>query len=163
MTDERWERYLERKKMRETVLKTLAERADNKRAAALLEAHGEHFTNGVTYADLLRRGIPLAEIKHEFDLFEGVPNDILLSAETEVRYEGYLKTSEREREKAKKMEEKPLPPDIDYANIDGLHLEAREKLARIRPLNLGQAERISGVNPADIAVLMVYLTLKEHK
>ena len=163
VTDERWQRYLNRKQMREAVLKTLAERADNKQAAALLEAHGEHFTNGVTYADLLRRNIPIAEIRQTFGLFEGVPNDILLSAETEVRYEGYLKTSEREREKAKKMEEKPLPPDIDYANIDGLRLEAREKLARIRPLNLGQAERISGVNPADIAVLMVYLTLKEHK
>ena len=163
VTDERWQRFLERKQMREAVLKTLAERADNKQAAALLEAHGEHFTNGVTYADLLRRNIPIAEIRQTFGLFEGVPNDILLSAETEVRYEGYLKTSEREREKAKKMEEKPLPPDIDYANIDGLRLEAREKLARIRPLNLGQAERISGVNPADIAVLMVYLTLKEHK
>ena len=80
-----------------------------------------------------------------------------------MRYEGYLKTSEREREKAKRMEEKPLPPDLDYEHIDGLRLEAREKLARIRPLNLGQAERISGVNPADIAVLMVYLTLKERK
>ena len=163
VSDERWQRYLDRKQMREAVLKTLSERADNKQAAALLEAHGEHFTNGVTYADLLRRNIPIAEIRQTFGLFEGVPNDILLSAETEVRYEGYLKTSEREREKAKKMEEKPLPPDIDYANIDGLRLEAREKLARIRPLNLGQAERISGVNPADIAVLMVYLTLKEHK
>ena len=163
VTDERWQRYLDRKQMREAVLKTLAERADNKQAAALLEAHGEHFTNGVTYADLLRRNIPIAEIRQTFGLFEGVPNDILLSAETEVRYEGYLKTSEREREKAKKMEEKPLPADIDYANIDGLRLEAREKLARIRPLNLGQAERISGVNPADIAVLMVYLTLKERK
>ena len=163
VTDERWQRYLNRKQMREAVLKTLAERADNKQAAALLEAHGEHFTNGVTYADLLRRNIPIAEIRQTFGLFEGVPNDILLSAETEVRYEGYLKTSEREREKAKKMEEKPLPPDIDYANIDGLRLEAREKLARIRPLNFGQAERISGVNPADIAVLMVYLTLKAHK
>ena len=161
--DDRWKRYLNRKQMREAVLKTLAERADNKQAAAILEAHGEHFTNGVTYADLLRRNIPIAEIRQTFGLFEGVPNDILLSAETEVRYEGYLKTSEREREKAKKMEEKPLPADIDYANIDGLRLEAREKLARIRPLNLGQAERISGVNPADIAILMVYLTLKERK
>lgn len=154
---------LERKQMREEVLSLLNTRADNKQAAALLEAHGEHFTNGVTYADLLRRNIPIAELKREFGLFKGVPNDILLSAETEVRYEGYLKTSEREREKAKRMEEKPLPPDLDYEHIDGLRLEAREKLARIRPLNLGQAERISGVNPADIAVLMVYLTLKERK
>ena len=161
--DDRWERYLKRKEMRETVIAALNTRADNKQAAALLEAHGEHFTNGVTYADLLRRNIPIAELRREFGLFEGVPNDILLSAETEVRYEGYLKTNEREREKAKRMEEKPLPPDLDYEHIDGLRLEAREKLARIRPLNLGQAERISGVNPADIAVLMVYLTLKERK
>ena len=80
-----------------------------------------------------------------------------------MRYEGYLKTSEREREKAKKLEEKPLPQDIDYTRIEGLRLEAREKLSRIRPLNLGQAERISGVNPADIAVLMVYLSLRERK
>ena len=163
VTDERWQRFLERKQMREEVLSLLNTRADNKQAAALLEAHGEHFTNGVTYADLLRRNIPIAELRRKFGLFEGVPNDILLSAETEVRYEGYLKTSEREREKAKRMEEKPLPPDLDYEHIDGLRLEAREKLARIRPLNLGQAERISGVNPADIAVLMVYLTLKERK
>ena len=161
--DDRWERYLKRKEMREEVLSLLNTRADNKQAAALLEAHGEHFTNGVTYSDLLRRNIPIKELQREFGLFEGVPNDILLSAETEVRYEGYLKTSEREREKAKRMEEKPLPPDLDYEHIDGLRLEAREKLARIRPLNLGQAERISGVNPADIAVLMVYLTLKERK
>ena len=163
VTDERWQRFLERKQMREEVLSLLNTRADNKQAAALLEAHGEHFTNGVTYSDLLRRNIPIAELRRKFGLFEGVPNDILLSAETEVRYEGYLKTSEREREKAKRMEEKPLPPDLDYEHIDGLRLEAREKLARIRPLNLGQAERISGVNPADIAVLMVYLTLKERK
>ena len=163
VTDERWQRFLERKQMREEVLSLLNTRADNKQAAALLEAHGEHFTNGVTYSDLLRRNIPIKELRREFGLFEGVPNDILLSAETEVRYEGYLKTSEREREKAKRMEEKPLPPDLDYEHIDGLRLEAREKLARIRPLNLGQAERISGVNPADIAVLMVYLTLKERK
>ena len=161
--DDRWERFLERKQMREEVLSLLNTRADNKQAAALLEAHGEHFTNGVTYADLLRRNVPMADLKRTFGLFEDIPNDILLSAETEVRYEGYLKTSEREREKAKRMEEKPLPPDLDYEHIDGLRLEAREKLARIRPLNLGQAERISGVNPADIAVLMVYLTLKERK
>ena len=63
--------------------------------------------------------------------------------------------------RAKKMEQSPLPGDLDYARISGLRLEAREKLARIRPLNLGQAERISGVSPADIAVLMVYLSTKK--
>ena len=73
----------------------------------------------------------------------------------------YLKASEEQIAKARKMEEKPLPDDIDYLKIDGLRLEAREKLQRVRPLNLGQAERISGVNPADIAVLMIYLSLKK--
>ncbi len=86
---------------------------------------------------------------------------MLLSAETQIRYAGYLEIGQKEIDKAKKMEEKQLPPDIDYEKIDGLRLEAREKLNRIRPLNLGQAERISGVNPADIAVLMIYLSLSE--
>ena len=61
--------------------------------------------------------------------------------------------------RSKKLEEKKLPPDIDYLKIQGLRLEAREKLERVRPLTLGQAGRISGVNPADITVLMVYLAM----
>lgn len=161
VTKERYQRFLQRKSQREQVLSALNERADGKIASALLAAHGETLNNGVTYADLIRRNIPIGEIMQSFSLFDGVPKDILLSAETEIRYAGYLKTSEREREKAKKMEEQPLPEGIDYESIEGLRLEAREKLNRIRPLNLGQAERISGVNPADIAVLMVYLAL--HK
>ena len=64
-------------------------------------------------------------------------------------------------ERAKKMEEKLLPTDIDYMKIEGLRLEAREKLNQIKPLNLGQASRISGVNPADVAVLMVYLSQRK--
>ena len=115
---------------------------------------------GVTYADLLRRGIPLFVLRETFGILQDVPADVLLSCETQVRYEGYLKRSRDEAERAKKMEQSPLPPDLDYSAIAGLRLEAREKLARIRPLNLGQAERISGVSPADIAVLMVYLSGK---
>lgn len=161
VTKERYSRFLQRKSQREQVLSALNERADGKIASALLAAHGETLNNGVTYADLIRRNLTIGEIMQSFSLFADVPKDILLSAETEIRYAGYLKTSEREREKAKKMEEQPLPEGIDYESIEGLRLEAREKLNRIRPLNLGQAERISGVNPADIAVLMVYLAL--HK
>lgn len=161
VTKERYSRFLQRKFQREQVLSVLNERADGKIASALLAAHGETLNNGVTYADLIRRNLTIGEIMQSFSLFADVPKDILLSAETEIRYAGYLKTSEREREKAKKMEEQPLPEGIDYESIEGLRLEAREKLNRIRPLNLGQAERISGVNPADIAVLMVYLAL--HK
>jgi tRNA uridine 5-carboxymethylaminomethyl modification enzyme len=85
----------------------------------------------------------------------------LETAEITVKYEGYLKQGYEQIEKAKRLEEKLLPADIDYLSIEGLRLEAREKLNQIRPLNLGQASRISGVNPADISVLMVYLA--QHK
>ena len=75
-----------------------------------------------------------------------------------MRYEGYLKQGYEQIERAKKLEDKLLPPDMDYLSLEGLRLEAREKLDKIRPLNLGQAGRISGVSPADIAVLMVWLS-----
>jgi tRNA uridine 5-carboxymethylaminomethyl modification enzyme len=65
-------------------------------------------------------------------------------------------------EKAKRLEDKALPADLDYETIAGLRLEAREKLNRVRPLNLGQAGRISGVNPADISVLMVWLSMQKE-
>jgi tRNA uridine 5-carboxymethylaminomethyl modification enzyme len=72
-----------------------------------------------------------------------------------------LKQGFEQIEKAKRLEEKALPKDIDYNDIQGLRLEAREKLNQIRPLNLGQASRISGVNPADISVLMVFLAQRK--
>ena len=162
VTEERYQKFCERKQMRQKVLETLNLRAEQSKANELCERHGfPPLTSGVTYADLLRRGIPLTAIQEKFNLFAELPRDVLDSAETEIRYEGYLKNSEREIEKAKKSEEKELPADLDYTKIEGLRLEAREKLQRIRPLNLGQAERISGVSPADIAVLTVYLSLKK--
>lgn len=137
-------------------------RADQKTADALVQKHGQPpLSAGVTYADLIRRGVTLPELMDTFGILKDVPADVRLSCETDVRYEGYLKRSAEQMAKAKKMEDSPLPPDLDYGAIAGLRLEAREKLARIRPLNLGQAERISGVSPADISVLMVYLSMKK--
>ncbi len=231
----RYKRFLARKTLREQTLAVLNTRADTKLADKLVQEHGFPPLNaGVTYADLIRRGISIREICNTFPSLavpssaispraqfcftkrgtsrrrsseanalssvisteanahlsvissganalssvissgavgvvekslplplSSVPYDILLSAETEIKYEGYLKASEKEMEKAKKLEEKPLPPDIDYAKIEGLRLEAREKLNRVRPLNLGQAGRISGVSPADVSVLMIWLSLKK--
>ena len=74
-----------------------------------------------------------------------------------MKYQGYIDRQLRQVAEQRKLEDRPLPPDLDYQAIGGLRLEAREKLDRIRPLNLGQASRISGVSPADVAVLMVYL------
>ena len=162
VSGERYKRFLARKAMREQIIATLNSRAEQGKANELcIEQGSAPLTSGVTYADLLKRGIPLSAIRAKFNILEGLPQDVLDSAETEIRYEGYLKNSEKEIEKAKKSEEKKLPADLDYSKIEGLRLEAREKLQRVRPLNLGQAERISGVNPADIAVLTVYLSLKK--
>ena len=159
--EERYQKYLARKALREQTAALLNTRADQKTADALVQRHGQPpLSSGVTYAGLLRRGIPLDDVRQAFGILEDVPRDVLLSCETEIRYEGYLKRSRAEAEKAKKMDLSPLPADIDYEKIAGLRLEAREKLARIRPVDLGQAERIPGVSPADIAVLMIYLSLK---
>jgi tRNA uridine 5-carboxymethylaminomethyl modification enzyme len=76
----------------------------------------------------------------------------------QVKYEGYIKRELAEAAKQKKLEEKKLPKDISYKDILGLRLEAAEKLDKIRPESLGQASRISGVNPADISVLLIYLS-----
>ena len=78
--------------------------------------------------------------------------------ELNVKYEGYIRRQEKQVEELRRMERRTLPPDIDYAAIEGLRLEAREKLAAVRPADLGQASRISGVSPADVAVLMIYLS-----
>ena len=74
-----------------------------------------------------------------------------------MKYKGYIDRQLRQVAEMKKLEERPLPADLDYSAIGGLRLEARQKLGDIRPMNLGQASRVSGVSPADIAVLMVYL------
>ena len=161
VSEERYAKFCTRTAQRREAAACLQRRAEQKKADALVQSFGQPpLSAGVTYADLLRRGIPLSVLRETFGILQDVPADVLLSCETQVRYEGYLKRSRDEAERAKKMEQSPLPPDLDYSAIAGLRLEAREKLARIRPLNLGQAERISGVSPADIAVLMVYLSGK---
>ena len=77
--------------------------------------------------------------------------------EISVKYEGYIQRQQKQVEDFRKMESRKLPPDLDFSTIQGLRLEAREKLAAVRPLDLGQASRISGVSPADMAALMIYL------
>ena len=79
------------------------------------------------------------------------------TAEIDAKYAGYIVKEQEQIDKTVKYEEKLLPEDIDYSTIKGLRLEARQKLNKIRPKNLGQASRISGVSPADVTVLMVYL------
>ena len=109
-------------------------------------------------ADLLRRPENTYESLAPLDPQRPrLPAAVTEAAEIEIKYAGYLRRQERQVEEMKKLEARPLPADINYVNLQGLRLEARQKLSQIRPANLGQASRVSGVSPADIAALMVYL------
>lgn len=91
-----------------------------------------------------------------------LPEDVVEQVEIEIKYEGYILRQLKQVEQYKKMEKKKIPQDIDYEDIPSLRLEARQKLKEFRPLSLGQASRISGVSPADISVLMIYLERKSY-
>ena len=156
---DRYERYLKRKAEYEEVLKKLQERVPHKQAEEFLQNYGYgELKVGVSYADMMKRSVPLKDIMQAFGILCEYTKDVLETAEITVKYEGYLKQGLEMIDRAKRLEEKALPVNINYDEILGLRLEAREKLNRVRPLNLGQAGRISGVNPADISVLMVWLS-----
>ena len=158
ISKERYKKYLERKAEYESATLVMQKVIKPKDAENILVRHG--FTKpqgGVSRADLVRRGISLKEIQEEFGELDGISAQILDTVEIDAKYAGYLEKGLEQIEKAKRLEEKLLPADIDYLSIQGLRLEARQKLDKIRPQNLGQAGRISGVSPADVAVLMVYL------
>ncbi len=161
VTEQRYQKYLARKEKYEHLLASLRTRVAQKEASAFLEKYGYKETSGsVSYADMLKRSVPLKDIMAHFNLFDEYSKDVLETAEITIKYEGYLKQGVEQIEKAKRLEDKALPHDINYDEILGLRLEAREKLNRVRPLNLGQAGRISGVNPADVSVLMVWLATR---
>lgn len=161
-TAERAEKFKERQNCYAHILEILNSRADFKSAESFAEKHKiTGNMHGVTYADLIRRGASCKDIKEYFGILSNEPQDVIKTAETTVKYEGYLSKSRAQIERAKKLEEKKLPENINYSQIQGLRLEAREKLEHVRPVTLGQAGRISGVNPADITVLMVYLAMNK--
>ncbi len=114
--------------------------------------------DGCPLAALLRRpGVHYAELAPFDPDRPALPEDVAEQVEISVKYEGYIQRQNKQVEDFRRMESHKLPPDLDYRAIQGLRLEAREKLAAVRPLDLGQASRISGVSPADIAVLMIHL------
>ena len=163
-TKKRCLRTLERKKAVEEIRAELDTRVSPKEAESFMRAHGfETLFGGISYADMIRRAIDPKDIIEHFGILRGRNRADIETAVIDVKYEGYIKRGLEQIEKAKALEDRKLPADIDYEMIDGLRLEARQKLNKIRPENLGQAGRISGVNPADIAVLMVYLSLKHKK
>ena len=124
-----------------------------------LERHGQPVTPATLSAeDLLRRpAIDLAALGELSPELVGYAPDAVLEAELSIKYEGYLKKQQEQIARARAMEDWVIPDDIDYNAIESLRIEARQKLSAMRPRSLSQAGRIPGVNPADVAVLMVYL------
>ena len=131
----------------------------NKEVQAFLEAHGSStLKTAATLAELICRPELSYEILGEVDKNrEPLPADVIEQVEIEIKYEGYILRQLRQVEQYKKMEKKMIPSDLNYDDVPSLRLEARQKLKEFKPISMGQASRISGVSPADISVLLVYL------
>ena len=162
LSETRYRRFLEK---RETVenekqrLESVILPPSDKVNETLVSLGSAPISGGARLSDLLRR----PELTYH-DLASLDPDRPALdpavqtTVQTEIKYDGYIKREIAEAERFAKLESKPLPPDLDYRDVRGLRLEAAEKLNRIKPLNVGQASRISGVNPADVSVLLIFLS-----
>ena len=118
---------------------------------------------GIRLADLIRRPQVSYYDLTEFDKTRPeLDPAVCEQAEIKIKYEGYIEKQTRQAEQMKRLEKRLLPPDLDYSTVKGLRLEAQEKLNRVKPLNIGQASRISGVNPADISVLLIRMSGNEE-
>ena len=161
ISDERYDKFLTKKKhIYEEIdrLKRTTVRPTEKVNEILTKYNSSNINAGVKMADLLKR----TEIKYEYlkEIDSSMPEldeEEVKEVEIQVKYEGYIKLEEAQVEKFKKLESKKLSAEIDYSKINGLRLEARQKLNKIKPESVGQASRISGVSPADISVLLIYL------
>ena len=161
LSDERYERFVSRRAAIEKEIARAKSTVIPPSGAVLSVLEGLGSTpidTGVKLADLLRRPELSYEALKEIDPSRPpLPVDVIETAEIEIKYEGYLARQRKEVERQRKLEEYRLPPDIDYKSIKGLRLEAAAKLDALRPASIGQASRISGVNPADISVLLIVL------
>lgn len=158
VSNERYERFLKKKSELERASKELNKVVSPKIYSPLFAEKGEAVNNaGLTVDEMLRRQNITARDLQSLGFFADLSDEILYEVEVECKYRGYIQKEKEAIAQANKLENKPLPDDIDYLAIDGLRIEARQKLNKIRPQNLGQAGRISGVSPADVQILIVYL------
>ena len=161
VTEDRWQRYLEKqelkkqeyKRVKQTVISPTKEVND-----ILVSRETSEITTGIRLIDLLKRPQLDYECLKPIDVNRpDLDQNIFEQVEVEIKYEGYISKQLSQVEQMRKLENKKLPLDMDYNNIIGLRLEAREKLNKIKPISIGQASRISGVSPADVSVLLIWL------
>lgn len=166
VSDERYRKFLERKEMLEKETERIKKATvyPSEELNSMLESKGTSpITQGIKFIELLKR--PQVDYRDLIRFDENAPeleHDIIDKLEINIKYEGYIKTQTEKIEQMKRLEEKKLPTDIDYKTISGLRIEAQEKLNKYKPLNIGQAGRISGVNPADVSVLLIWLSGRKH-
>ena len=161
ISKEQYEKILNKKELIEKEIERLKNTVigASKIHQDFLTAHGSSpLKTGANLAELICRPELTYEMLSEIDLErQPLPKDVIEQVEIEIKYEGYIERQLRQVEQYKKMEKKLIPSDLDYQEIKSLRLEARQKLMDYRPVSVGQASRISGVSPADISVLLVYL------
>lgn len=165
VSDERWKKYQEKQeklqKMREKLNKLI--KLDEKLINFLKNNNESVPVNSLKAVEILKRNnIDIYKLNNEFNLFDESENSLLETLNVEIKYEGYIKQQNDEIEKLKQQEKTALPVNFDYSAIKGLRIEAIQKLNKIQPQTLGQASRISGVSPADITVLSIYLKAKKR-
>ena len=166
ISDERYQKFLNKKANIEKEIQRLKEETvkPTEKVNELLKKYGTtELSTGTKMSELLKRTeldynklAPIDENRTELTLQEKE------EVEIQIKYEGYIKMQEAQVEKFKKLETKLLPEDLDYEQIKGLSLEARQKLNKFKPRSIGQASRISGVSPADISVLLIYLQVNKN-
>ncbi len=167
ISEERYQRFLRKQELirqeRERVEKTVISPSEAL-TAILVSRETSDVTTGIRLIDLLKRPELSYDTLTPVDVTRPkLPAAVFEQVEIAVKYEGYIKKQLSAVEMMRKLENKLLPADIDYQKITGLRLEAQEKLNAVRPLSIGQASRISGVSPADVNVLMIYLVKQSHR
>ncbi len=162
ITDERYEKFLKKQELKSQELKRIRSTViapSEKVNEILVSRETSPITTGVKLVDLIKRPQLSYDALKEIDKTRPeLDANIFEQIEVEVKYEGYIKKQLAQVEQMRRMETKRLPIDLDYKEIQGLRLEAQEKLNKVHPTNLGQASRISGVSPADISVLVIWLS-----
>ena len=166
LSEERYEKFQNKVKTIEELKELLKEYKFKKNSDFcmwLKEEMDESIENSLSYYELLKRpNITYKDIKKFSDKLD-YTDEVLEETEIQIKYAGYITKEEKAAQSSKKLENLVLDKDIDYNSIDNLALEARQKLNKVKPLNIGQASRISGVNPSDISILLMYLKTKGVK
>lgn len=159
--EERYQKLLEKERMIDEEIRRVNHTnvGTSDKVQEVLKNYGSTpLTSGTTVAELIRRPELSYEKVKEIDTDRpDLPADVIEQVDINIKYDGYIKRQMRQVEQFKKMEKKKIPEDIDYDSIKSLRIEAKQKLNQIRPSSIGQASRISGVSPADVSVLLVYL------